>query len=1225
MEILFLFALIPFVLPVVSLVLSARQRSRIQGLETLVEIQQQALQDVQKRLGELRKELSELRAAAPPAPPAPRVEKAPEAVAPAAREKAPEAAAAPAPAPRPNPAPAPVPTPTPVPPAPPKPSPVVAPPPRATPPPRPPTMSPPPPPPPSPPSLADRLDWEQFVGVKLFSGIAGFALVLAAVFFLRYSIDHGWLQPPVRVVIGILSGIALLVVCELRVARQYAVTANAMDAAGIAILFATIFAAHALWELIPGSAAFALLAMVTAVAVLLSIRRESLFIAVLGLLGGFATPTLLSTGENRPIPLFAYLLLLNVGLAWVAARRGWTILTLLTLTLTTIYQWGWVMRFLTESQLPLAMGVFLVFAVAGFATVAFRPRSLRGERDATAERSAMAAAAMPLLFAVYLASVPAYGNHPALLFGFLFLIAVALFAVAAATGNGVLHLAGAVASLVVFATWLATSYAHGAWNIAMAAGAAFVVLYAMAPMVARWVRRPIEDLGDKAIYTAPVLLFVFAAIARIEPAAAEPFRLFVPMLALLVLLGWRAIAEPAPGVYYVAALFAVVSEAAWSATHLTAPRLGSALILYGAFTAFYLGVPIVARRTGRPLEPSWGGGAVLVAALLVLLSLATGPISLAAMWGLALLLAILNAGVFVESAATGLPMIALVGSVLSWLVLGVWWSHAAAAVGVLPSLLVLVCLTLTMLGGYAWAGPRQATGFQYGVFLALVGHAFLWFVAVDAHASIPPWPLFGALAVITLATSAASIATANGELHAAGLVASALVAIGWTSVAPASWSATILAAAEAIAGYGLLWAYAVRRRAVGAVACAGAGIALFVTEVTIVSAGAAMSAVPLAVIAAAHAVNVSAILALAWIQEWQWVAVAAVLPAWNAFVSWHSAHAAADAWSSGFILATVIYAVFTAYPFVLGRRTAESREPYSAAIAGAAFYFFAARIALLQGGLDRFVGVVPVGEGIVMALLLRRLLAIEPREERDLGRLALVAGAALAFATVAIPLQLRHQWITLGWALEGVALAWMYRRIPHRGLMLWSTALLAVVFVRLALNPSIFYYEPRGYRLINWYLYTYLTCGVSLLAAAWLLSSTEDHVASWLPRVSSLMPVGGVVLLFLLLNIEIADYYAIGPEVTFRFGVSLAQDLTYTIGWLVFGLALLSACIYLHSRPGRIAAVAMIAITTFKAFLYDMGSLGGLYRVGSLIGLAASLSLVALALQKYVLQESHPR
>ncbi len=67
-------------------------------------------------------------------------------------------------------------------------------------------------------------------------------------------------------------------------------------------------------------------------------------------------------------------------------------------------------------------------------------------------------------------------------------------------------------------------------------------------------------------------------------------------------------------------------------------------------------------------------------------------------------------------------------------------------------------------------------------------------------------------------------------------------------------------------------------------------------------------------------------------------------------------------------------------------------------------------------------------------------------------------------------------------------------------------------------------------------------------------------------------------------------------------------------------MLLLTSGIYLHNRPGRVTAVAMIAVTACKAFLYDMGSLGGLYRVGSLVGLAISLSLVALALQRFVLQ-----
>ena len=75
--------------------------------------------------------------------------------------------------------------------------------------------------------------------------------------------------------VGILTGAGLLVVCELKAARRYRVTANALDAAGIAILFATIFASHSLWGLLGATAAFLLMALVAAVAVGLAIRRDS--------------------------------------------------------------------------------------------------------------------------------------------------------------------------------------------------------------------------------------------------------------------------------------------------------------------------------------------------------------------------------------------------------------------------------------------------------------------------------------------------------------------------------------------------------------------------------------------------------------------------------------------------------------------------------------------------------------------------------------------------------------------------------------------------------------------------------------------------------------------------------------------------------------------------------------------------------------------------------------
>jgi uncharacterized membrane protein len=311
---------------------------------------------------------------------------------------------------------------------------------------------------------------------------------------------------------------------------------------------------------------------------------------------------------------------------------------------------------------------------------------------------------------------------------------------------------------------------------------------------------------------------------------------------------------------------------------------------------------------------------------------------------------------------------------------------------------------------------------------------------------------------------------------------------------------------------------------------------------------------------------------------------------------------------------------------VLGRRAGRALEPYLAAVIASAAFFLQARHALILGGHANVIGLLPVAQAALIAGLLRQLLGIEPPGARTLGRLALVAGAALAFVTVAIPLQLEKNWITIGWAVEGAALAWLYRRVPHRGLLLATAGLLAVVFVRLALNPEVLTYEPRGVvRIWNWYLYTYLLCAGAMLLAGRLLASTKDALAPGTPRVSSVLPAGGVVLLFLLLNIEIADFYATGPTITFNFTATLAQDLSYTLGWATFAVGLLAAGIALRVRPARIAAIGLVAVAVLKAFLHDLGRLGGLYRVGSFVGLAVCLSLVAVALQKFVLTPKEAR
>ena len=239
-----------WILVLIGIPLVLGLRSRVKRLEGELARQQTELQTLTERLRRLRRdgvtEDGEPIVAKPPvaAPP-------PLAPPPAAAERPPLEPKREAPSPPPAPVRPPV-----APPAPAYQAKTETPPP---PPPRPPRREPPPLPPEPPAAPAFAIDWEAFVGVKLFSAIAGIALVLAAIFFLRYSIEQGWLGPPIRVAIGVIVATALLVVCELKAARKYAVTANALDAAAIAILFATFYAARALWDLIPASVTFGLL------------------------------------------------------------------------------------------------------------------------------------------------------------------------------------------------------------------------------------------------------------------------------------------------------------------------------------------------------------------------------------------------------------------------------------------------------------------------------------------------------------------------------------------------------------------------------------------------------------------------------------------------------------------------------------------------------------------------------------------------------------------------------------------------------------------------------------------------------------------------------------------------------------------------------------------------------------------------------------------------------
>ena len=208
---------------------------------------------------------------------------------------------------------------------------------------------------------------ERQFGGRAFVWLGAVALAFAGFYLVKYSIEAGLLSPPVRVTLGIIFGIALLYAGNrIRVQTDFANgarIAQALSGAGIAVLYASFYAATSLYDLIPSLAGLAGMAVATATAVALSVWHGRP-IALLGLLGGLLTPALIRSPHPRASILFAYLLLVLAGLMAVIRFRDWWSLGIPAV----LGAWLWVPIWLYAGNFKTSdtawLGLFLLFAGA---------------------------------------------------------------------------------------------------------------------------------------------------------------------------------------------------------------------------------------------------------------------------------------------------------------------------------------------------------------------------------------------------------------------------------------------------------------------------------------------------------------------------------------------------------------------------------------------------------------------------------------------------------------------------------------------------------------------------------------------------------------------------------------------------------------------------------------------------------------------------------------------
>jgi uncharacterized membrane protein len=155
----------------------------------------------------------------------------------------------------------------------------------------------------------------------MFAWIGGFAL--SGYGSSQDSFDRNLIPPELRAAIGFVAGMALLVGGIVMKRRELAVTSQTLCATGVVVLYAVTFACRSVYEfpLFGPFLTFLVMAVITAIAFTLAVKLDALVVAILGLVGGFLTPILLSTGQDNPVGLFTYIALLDLGL--LRFQRRW--------------------------------------------------------------------------------------------------------------------------------------------------------------------------------------------------------------------------------------------------------------------------------------------------------------------------------------------------------------------------------------------------------------------------------------------------------------------------------------------------------------------------------------------------------------------------------------------------------------------------------------------------------------------------------------------------------------------------------------------------------------------------------------------------------------------------------------------------------------------------------------------------------------------------------------
>lgn len=262
---------------------------------------------------------------------------------------------------------------------------------------------------------------ENFIGLKLMHLVGIVVLVTGISIGVKYAIDKQLISEAMRVLLAYGAGI-LLFIFSTKLKKKYHLFSAILFSGSMASVYFTTYAAFVYYQFFPAMVAFLLMIGLTVYTVITAISYDRKEIAIIGMIGAYGIPFLISANAERADLFFSYILVINIGVVFLSFKKGWKLMGQLALLITWILFIGW--GFLRYQ--PSQQWVAIVFMLLYYILFLINAMVFRISRNLALTNTDIQQVIINNT-ALYIAAIVVFGNgaiekEPATITGFMFLL-----------------------------------------------------------------------------------------------------------------------------------------------------------------------------------------------------------------------------------------------------------------------------------------------------------------------------------------------------------------------------------------------------------------------------------------------------------------------------------------------------------------------------------------------------------------------------------------------------------------------------------------------------------------------------------------------------------------------------------------------------------------------------------------------------------------------------------